>query len=78
MIGGTSASSPIVAGIVNAAGRFATSTSGELAAVYSGLGVAANFNDTTTGFCGPYMGYAATKGWDSCTGVGSPNGLSGK
>jgi len=77
-VGGTSASSPILAAVVNLAGHFATSTNAELTTVYNSLTVATSFNDTTTGFCGPYMGYSPAKGWDFCTGVGSPNGLVGK
>src|SRR5271165_1034223 len=76
-VGGTSASSPILAADVNLAGHFATSTNAELTTVYNSLTVATSFNDTTTGFCGPYMGYSPAKGWDFCTGVGSPNGLVG-
>jgi kumamolisin len=78
VIGGTSASAPIMAGIVNAAGSFATSTGAELSTIYSGATSVANFTDTTTGFCGPYMGFSPTKGWDFCTGVGSPSGYVGK
>ena len=78
IVGGTSVSSPVLAGIVNLAGHFATSTNSELTTVYNNMSVTANFTDTTTGFCGPYMGYSTAKGWDVCSGVGSPKGLVGK
>jgi kumamolisin len=78
VVGGTSASSPILAGIVNLAGHFATSTSSELTTIYNNMTSTANFGDITTGFCGPYMGYAPAKGWDFCSGVGSPKALAGK
>lgn len=78
VVGGTSASSPILAGIVNLAGHFATSTNSELTTVYNNTSSSANFSDITTGFCGPYMGYSSATKWDLCTGVGSPKGLVGK
>lgn len=78
IVGGTSASAPILAGIVNLAGHFAPSTNSELTTIYNNMAVAADFKDTTTGFCGPYMGYSPVKGWDFCAGVGSPRGLAGK
>jgi len=78
IVGGTSAAAPILAGIVNLAGHFAPSTSSELTTVYSNMALAADFRDTTTGFCGPYMGYSTARGWDFCTGAGSPYGLAGK
>ena len=76
--GGTSVAAPILAGIVNLAGHFAPATSSELTTIYNNMTVAADFKDTTTGFCGPYMGYSTAKGWDFCTGVGSPSGRAGK
>jgi kumamolisin len=78
IVGGTSASAPILAGIVNLAGHFASSTSSELTTIYNNMALAADFRDTATGFCGPYMGYSTVKGWDFCTGAGSPYGLAGK
>lgn len=78
IVGGTSAAAPILAGIVNLAGHFASSTSSELTTIYNNRGLVADFRDTTTGFCGPYMGYSTALGWDFCTGVGSPLGLAGK
>ncbi len=78
VVGGTSVSSPILAGIVNRAGSFATSTNAELTTIYNNRTITTDYKDTTTGFCGPYMGYSAMSGWDFCTGVGSPKTLVGK
>ncbi|HEV2399326.1 MAG TPA: S53 family peptidase [Candidatus Sulfotelmatobacter sp.] len=78
IMGGTSVSSPMIAGIVNKAGGFATSSAAELTTIYNNLGVAGAFGDITAGYCGPYMGYNAEKGWDICTGVGTARGSTGK
>lgn len=78
IVGGTSVASPALAGIINAAGKFYTSTNQELTTIYSNVSVAADFKDVTSGYCGPYGGYSAATGWDVCTGVGSVNGLTGK
>jgi subtilase family serine protease len=78
ILGGTSVSSPVLAGIVNLAGHFAASTNAELTTVYGNMGIASNLNDVTKGFCGYNMQDSATKGWDFCTGVGSPIGIQGK
>jgi subtilase family serine protease len=71
VVGGTSAATPLWAGIVNAAGNFATSTRAELQELYSGRGPY-GFTDITFGNCGPYMSNVATPGWDFCSGLGSP------
>lgn len=42
------------------------------------LGVAADFRDITTGYCGPYGGYSGAAGWDLCTSVGVVTGKVGK
>lgn len=68
IVGGTSAATPIAAGIVNAAGSFYNNTAAELKEVYTKKA----FQGITYGFCGPAMGYQATGGWNFCTGVGSP------
>jgi kumamolisin len=78
VVGGTSVASPALAGIVNLAGSFATSTNAELSTIYGNLAVTTDFRDLTTGFCGPYAGYSAVKGWDPCTGVGVVKGKKGK
>lgn len=78
VVGGTSVASPALAGIINAAGKFYTSSNLELTTIYTNVAVAADFKDITSGWCGPYEGYSAATGWDLCTGVGSVNGLNGK
>jgi subtilase family serine protease len=78
IVGGTSVSSPSLAGIVNNAARFAASTDAELTTIYKNYGVANDFTDITAGFCGFYMGFSAVPGWDNCTGVGVVNGYTGK
>jgi subtilase family serine protease len=78
IVGGTSVATPVLAGIVNQAGSFASSTNAELTTIYNNLGVASDFLDIGKGFCGFYAGDAAVKGWDFCTGVGSPLGVQGK
>jgi kumamolisin len=78
ILGGTSVASPSVAAMVNGAGRFASSSASELTTVYANLGTA-KFNDIKQphGLCGPYAGFLPQVGWDFCTGVGSPHGISG-
>ena len=78
IVGGTSVSAPVWAGIVNSAGSFSTGTQSELTKVYANLGSAANLTDIAQGSCGPSEGYLAAAGWDFCTGVGSPLGKAGK
>jgi len=76
--GGTSVGAPSVAGIVNAAGHFYDSSFAELETIYSHHPGAPGFMDIQRGYCGPYVTFAATPGWDFCTGVGSPFGYRGK
>jgi kumamolisin len=77
-VGGTSVSSPTLAGILNAAGEFNSSTSAELTQDYSEYGVPAeykaDFNDVKVGS----NGYACKTGWEFCTGIGSPKTYKGK
>jgi kumamolisin len=77
IVGGTSVSSPLWAGIVNAAGTFSASTNAELTTLY-GDPQTTDFFDITLGSCGPYIGYFAKTGWDFCTGLGSPKTYKGK
>ncbi len=78
-VGGTSVSSPSLAGIVNSAGHFYTSTATEQGVLYSGdVGGVINpaiFRDITSGSC---KGYSAGPGWDFCSGLGSNQTLTGK
>jgi kumamolisin len=79
VVGGTSWSSPTFAGIVNSANNFLSSSSDELAMIYSNLSTTiTNFHDIKHGWC--YFNYASTaiNGWDTCTGIGSNSGKSGK
>jgi len=77
-VGGTSVASASLAGVVNSAGHFASSSAAELTTIYGHLGVWNDFHDIVAGICGPYAGWVATMGWDFCTGVGSPVGYGGK
>ena len=87
IVGGTSVSSPALAGIINASNNrlsMASSAAGgyyqasELNYVYSELSTATAYGaysyDVHTGS----NGYAAGKGYDQCTGIGSPRGHGGK
>src|SRR5262249_11916365 len=78
IVGGTSVSAPVWAGIINAAGRFSASSQAELSTIYSNLGKPADFSDIAQGSCGPNQGYLAKAGWDFCTGVGSPSSTAGE
>ncbi|MBV8817927.1 MAG: hypothetical protein JO022_06195, partial [Acidobacteriaceae bacterium] len=58
VVGGTSVASPVVAGIVNAAGTFAKSSSAELTLIYSNIqdtGYLRGFYDIQIGTCGAYV-----------------------
>ena len=76
VVGGTSVASPLVAGIVNAAGNFASSSAAELSRIYGDP--SSNFNDIVSGTCGLNIGFSSGVGWDFCTGRGSPRGYAGK
>jgi len=73
VFGGTSVSSPSLAGIVN----LAQSNKGpfELSFIYGNLGNSNDFNDIVGGSAGSFT---AVKGWDFVTGIGSSKGLVGK
>jgi len=75
-VGGTSVSSPTLAGIVNAAKSFKSTSTLELTALYNEYANAtqykADFRDITTG------GSTCKVGWDDCTGIGVPNTYTGK
>jgi len=82
IVGGTSASAPTLAGIINAAaaksGTYAASTKAELTTIYANRANASDFGDITYGACYYYQGYFAATGYDLCSGVGYPKGLAGK
>lgn len=79
IIGGTSLSTPALAGVANVAATsgngFAASSTAELARIYSNLGNAKDFRDVSAGKDGRYT---SVSGWDYATGVGTPLGLAGK
>lgn len=78
IVGGTSVASPVLAGITNGAGGFAASTNAELTKVYGEYGNPTQykklFHDITSG----NNGHPAKKGWDYCTGVGTPKSPKGE
>jgi subtilase family serine protease len=78
IFGGTSVSSPSLAGIANLAGgnhgSNPSDSNSELSTIYSGLG-GSNFNDILSGRAGSFR---AGTGWDFVTGVGSNHGTDGK
>lgn len=82
IVGGTSASAPTWAGLVNNAATrgssFAASSNAELTKMYTNKAVATDFRDIIFGFCGPYEGYTTASGWDPCTGIGSNQSYTGK
>ena len=73
VIGGTSAVAPLWAGLFALINQAAGRPSGQPHAVlYANLGA---FRDTTSGDNKSNgIGYNAAKGWDACTGLGSPKG----
>jgi len=73
VIGGTSVSSPCLAGMSNLSGHSYTSSTAELTNIYSKLGTS-SFRDILTGTAGSF---SCTSGWDFVTGVGSPQGTTG-
>jgi kumamolisin len=77
-VGGTSVSSPTLAGIVNAAGKFNTSTKAELTETYKDYGNAKKYKADFTDIVSGSNGYACKKGWEFCTGIGSPLTFKGK
>jgi kumamolisin len=77
IVGGTSVSTPSLAGIVDAAGGTPASSGALLTTVYSNLGNSSAFTDIASGSCGVYEGNLSVAGYDNCTGVGAPNGYSG-
>ena len=79
VVGGTSVSSPALAGLVNTAGHFYTSSNTQLVTEYK---IYANhaqylkaFRDITTGKNGSH---SCAKGWEYCTGIGTPITYKGK
>jgi subtilase family serine protease len=78
VLGGTSVSSPLTAALVNNAASFNASGTAELTEIYANLGNKKAFTDVTKGACGNSKSGTASKGYDLCTGVGTPLGTTGK
>jgi len=78
IVGGTSASSPIWAGIVSAAGSNLGSSEAELTTIYKNRSNKLDFSDVKSGVCGPWNSNLTQVGYDLCTGVGSPVGYGAK
>jgi kumamolisin len=72
---GTSVAAPSLAGIINSAGTFNSSSSAENTEIYAYYTNPSDYTDITSGSCGTH---SAAAGWDFCTGVGVVKGLSGK
>ena len=70
-VGGTSLATPLMAGMTNAVGSFASSTAEQLGGVY-GYGDRKYLTDITYGSCNYYSASYAIPGWDFCTGLGTP------
>jgi len=77
VVGGTSVSAPSLAGIVNAAGRFKSSSVAENQEIYFPAG-GRDFSDIVFGNCGLNISNFAGPRYDFCTGIGSVRGLRGK
>jgi kumamolisin len=77
ILGGSSVSAPLWAGIVNRAGHFSATTAAEQTLIYSNSKTSA-FRDVSYGTCGYYEGWSAVSGWDPCSGNGAPLGTTGK
>ena len=77
--GGTSVTSPFMAGFVNAAGQFNASTNAELTEAYKEYGNAKQYKTYWTDVVKGNAGrYSCGKGYEFCTGIGSPLTLKGK
>lgn len=73
VFGGTSVSSPSLAGLTNSAGAFRGDSQLQLNWIYGKLGTSAYF-DVVSGSAGAF---SAGPGWDFVTGVGTPRGFVG-
>ncbi len=73
VFGGTSVSSPCLAGLTNTAGAFRGDSQLQLSWIYGLLG-SSNYYDVVSGSAGSFK---AGPGWDFVTGVGTPRGLIG-
>jgi len=71
VIGGTSAVAPLWAGLLARINQSLGKNVGYVNPLLYASNAESTFRDITSGSNGEY---AATKGWDACTGLGSPNG----
>ena len=78
VIGGTSAVAPLTASLIALLNQSLGTNIGYLNPIlYSNLGKSGGFRDIVKGnndVTGKVGGYKAHRGWDPCTGFGSPNG----
>jgi kumamolisin len=78
VVGGTSASAPLWAGLIALINQQLGKSVGFLSPlIYAGSVPTSGFHDITSGnndITGEIGGYNAGPGWDACTGWGSPNG----
>ncbi len=72
IVGGTSASSPFIAGVIGLAGNAKTFTAGY---AYQHASALFDVIGGSNGFCGDDYLCTAKKGYDGPTGVGTPNGI---
>jgi len=71
VIGGTSAVAPLWAGLLALINQALGKNVGYVNPLLYAASIEPTFHDITSGGNGQY---SATKGWDACTGLGSPNG----
>lgn len=70
-ISGTSVAAPLTAGMANKWGAFHASSQAALQSIYAN-GTSKAFFNPTLGVCGPDAGYFSGRGYDLCTGLGTP------
>jgi kumamolisin len=68
---GTSVASPTLAGVINSAGSFKSSSAAELTLMYDNMSDTTAYRDVTSGSCDTHN---AKTGYDLCTGVGRVRG----
>jgi len=68
---GTSVATPTLAGVINSAGSFKSSSAAELQLMYDNMGDTTAYKDITSGSCDTHN---AKTGYDLCTGVGRVRG----
>lgn len=78
VVGGTSVSSPAIAGVLNRAGHFYHSTALQNTEVYTIYGNAMQYRRDYRDITSGSNGHSCVKGWDYCTGVGTPLNYAGK